>query len=206
MRVSSKPMAYVSTMVAGFLFGAVDQYLGSGHVTSRFGYWTITVSGMSAPWLILPFVAGLTQERARKAAILGLIVSMSALLGYFWMSNSAFEGVPLEHTLPRMFTMATTDSNLLWIAGGLFSGPLYGYFGHRWRVARSWVAAALVSLALCLEPLARRLIGEHLFGGLNGSPVVWGAEIALGVATVAVLGAMILTDRRTRHRTPSAAG
>ena len=117
-------MVYVLVILAGFAFGALDQYLGTVHVTQHVGWWTITVSGMSAPWLIVPFLAGMTQDRPRKAAGLGLLVTMSALLGYFWMSNSAFEGVALDRTLPRMEAMIRSDTNLLWIAGGLITGPL----------------------------------------------------------------------------------
>src|SRR6185295_15250898 len=137
--------------------GALDQYLGTIHVTSRLGWWTITVSGMSAPWLILPFLAGMTQERTRRAALLGLVVVLSALAGYFAMSNSVFESVPIADFWHRTVASAITGYNLLWIAGGVLTGPVYAYFGHRWRVARSWVGAALVTLALCLEPLARAM-------------------------------------------------
>lgn len=185
----------------GFLFGAFDQYLGTVHVTSHVGWWTITVSGMSAPWLILPFLAGMTQERAKRAVALGVIVVLSALAGYFAMSNSVFESVPVAHFWPRTARMATTTSNLLWIVGGLITGPIYAYFGHRWRVARSWVGAALVTLALCLEPLARSIAGTDVVGGgLGGSRVVWGAEIAIGLAAAAVFVAMHASRRRdTSH-------
>jgi hypothetical protein len=154
---------------------------------------------MSAPWLIVPFLVGMTQDRPRRAAGLGLLVTMTALLGYFWMSKSAFEGVPLDRTLPRMEAMIRTDTNLLWIAGGLITGPLFGYLGHRWRVARSWVAAALVVSALCLEPVARASIGTWVVGGLSGSRVVWSSEIAVGVAAAVVFGWMIVATRRARE-------
>ena len=189
-------MSFVVVIAIGFLFGAVDQYLGTTHVTSRLGWWTITVSGMSAPWLILPFLVGVTQERARKAAILGLLVTMAALLGYFYMSNSAFEGVALDRAWPRMAAMMRGDYNLLWIASGLVTGPLYGYFGHRWRVARSWVGALCVASVLCLEPLARRTAGTAIAGGLSGSPVVWTVEVVTGITVAVVCVAAVLRDRR----------
>ena len=90
-------MAFLLAIAIGFVFGALDQYLGTVHVTSHLGWWTITVSGMSAPWLILPFLAGLTQERAKRAVALGVVVVLAALAGYFAMSNSVFEGVPVAH-------------------------------------------------------------------------------------------------------------
>jgi hypothetical protein len=191
-------MAFVLAIVIGFVFGAVDQYLGTVHVTSRLGWSTITVSGMSAPWLILPFVAGMTQQRAKRAVALGLLVVMSALAGYFAMSNSVFESVPLANFWPRTVRMATTESNLLWVVGGVITGPVYAYFGHRWRVARSWVGAALVTLALCLEPVARSVVGTGFVGGgLSGSPVVWAAEVAIGLVAAAVFVAMLVARRRT---------
>jgi hypothetical protein len=195
-------MAFVLAIVIGFVFGAVDQYLGTVHVTSHLGWWTITVSGMSAPWLILPFLAGMTQQRAKRAVALGVIVVLSALAGYFAMSNSVFESVPVAHFWPRTVRMATTESNLLWIVGGLITGPIYAYFGHRWRVARSWVGAALVTLALCLEPVARSIVGtDFVGGGLSGSRAVWGAEVAVGLVAAALFAAMFVSRRRAAART-----
>jgi hypothetical protein len=195
-------MAFVLAIVIGSVFGAVDQYLGTVHVTSHLGWWTITVSGMSAPWLILPFLAGMTQQRAKRAVALGVIVVLSALAGYFAMSNSVFESVPVAHFWPRTVRMATTESNLLWIVGGLITGPIYAYFGHRWRVARSWVGAALVTLALCLEPVARSIVGtDFVGGGLSGSRAVWGAEVAVGLVAAALFAAMFVSRRRAAART-----
>ena len=194
-------MAFLLAVVIGFLFGAMDQYLGTVHVTSHLGWWTITVSGMSAPWLILPFLAGMTQQRAKHAVALGAVIVLSALAGYFAMSNSVFESVPVVHFWPRTVRMATTESNLLWIVGGLITGPIYAYFGHRWRVARSWVGAALATLALCFEPLARSIVGTGFVGGgLSGSRVVWGAEAAIGlVAGVVFIWMLVLQRRNVRH-------
>jgi hypothetical protein len=192
-------MAYVGAIVLGVVFGAVDQYLGTVHVTSRLGWWTITVSGMSAPWLIVPFLVGTTQDRARKAAVLGFIVTMSALVGYFVMSNSGFEGVPLARFLPRTVAMVRSGTNPLWIASGALTGPLYAYLGHRWRVSRSWIGAALVTLALCFESLARYAAGTRISGGLSGSPVVWWAEVAIGLMAALCFAWFIAAARQSRE-------
>ena len=81
-------MAYLVAVIVGLAFGAADQYLGS---MSWLGPWASTAAQMSAPWLILPFVVGITQQRARRAAALGLVVTVSALLGYFAMTYSPME-------------------------------------------------------------------------------------------------------------------
>ena len=166
-------MAYFVAIAIGLVFGASDQYLGTVHVTSRLGWWTITVSGMSAPWLIVPFLVGTTQDRARRAVALGLLVTMSALLGYFAMSNSVFEGVPIDRFWPRTVSIVRSGGNLLWIAGGAITAPLYAYFGHRWR-------------------------GDRYFGGLNGSQVAWRTEVAVGIAASFVFLSMIIFARRAR--------
>lgn len=189
-------VAYLVVVMAGLLFGAVDQFLG----TIRFGPWAWTVSGMSAPWLVLPFVVGMTQERSRRAMALGLVVTMAALVGYFAMTHSPMEGAPLAEFPSRFLNMVTTGSNPLWILGGIVTGPLYGFLGHRWRVARSWVSAALIASALCLEPLARGAVGM-----LSPHPFVWWAEIAIGAVVAAAFASVIATSRRAREIVPPTA-
>jgi hypothetical protein len=50
-------LAGVAYVVVGLAFGAADRSLG----TIRFGPWAWTVSAMSAPWLVLPFVVGMPK-------------------------------------------------------------------------------------------------------------------------------------------------
>ena len=169
-------MAYLIALVAGLVFGAGDQYLGTLAAGSALGTWSWTVSGMSAPWLILPFVAGMTQDRPRRAMALGLIVTLSALAGYFAMTYSPMESIPIRDFASGVLHMVTSMPNPLWILAGAVTGPLFGWLGHRWRVARSWVAAALITVALCFEPLAR------LARGSLSDPPVWAAEVAIGLA------------------------
>ena len=184
-------MAYGIAIVAGLLFGAGDQYLGTLAAGSLLGTWTWTASGMSAPWVIAPFLTGSTQDRSRRAMALGLVVTLSALVGYFAMSHSPMEGAALKDFWPRVTRMVTTGYNPVWIAAGLVTGPLFGYLGNRWRVDRWWVSAVAVASSLCLEPLARLPVGR-----LEPPPVVWGAEVALGIAAAAWFAFVITSARR----------
>jgi hypothetical protein len=182
-------VAYVIAVVAGLAFGATDQYLG----TIRFGPWAWTVSGMSAPWLVLPFVVGMTQTRSRRAMTLGLAATLAALVGYFAMTYSPMEGVPTNRFFSGIVTIARTGYNPLWIIGGMVAGPLYGFLGHRWRVARAWTSAAFVSAALCLEPLARSLVGR-----LSPQRLVWGVEVGVGLVLALASAVAVVAARRVR--------
>ena len=159
-------------IVFGFVFGAADQYLGS-RIT--LGPWAATVSTASAPWLLLPFAFGCSQVRPRRAMLLGLVVTVAALAGYFTLMWSPLEGVPLSESLPGLPTLMRSQwANML---GGLVTGPLFGLVGQRWRTNRSWASAALVAGSLCLEPFARLAAGR-----LSPPAFVWEIEVATGAA------------------------
>ncbi|MEA2522031.1 MAG: hypothetical protein QOI81_1677 [Actinomycetota bacterium] len=190
-------MAYLLAVILGLAFGAADQYLGS---MSWLGPWVSTAAQVSAPWLILPFLLGATQRLPRRAALLGLIVTLSALLGYFAMTYSPME-VPMW-TFHRFLTglVAVTTRgyyNAVFIFAGIITGPVVGLLGQRWRVRRWWVSAAFVAGALCLEPVARWGSGQ-----LFGPAPVWTVEAALG-AIVATLMAYWLIERRRAPSAPS---
>jgi hypothetical protein len=188
-------VAYFIAVVVGLAFGATDQYLG----TIRFDPWAWTVSGMSAPWLVLPFVVGMTQERARRAMALGLVATVAALVGYFAMTYSPMESIPVAEFPKGFLTIVRTGYNPLWIAGGAVIGPLFGLLGQRWRIARWWPSAALVTCALCFEPLARERVGR-----LAPHPNVWGIEVAVGAVAAVSFALMIATARRARETVPPA--
>lgn len=168
---------FVVAALVGLVFGAGDQYLGSLKSMVALGPWTVSVSQMSALWLLLPFALGCTQDRPRRAMLLGLVATVSALVGYFAMTLSPMEGVALSSVPAGILPLLR--SNLVVIVGGLVSGPGFGLLGQRWRRSRSWASAAFVAGALLLEPLAR-----HIKGQLFGPGWVWAAEVALGAFLV----------------------
>jgi hypothetical protein len=178
-------MPFVLAALCGFAFGALDQYFGS---LISLGPWAASVSGLSAPWLVLPFLAGWTQRRPRGAMLAGLVAVAAALLGYFLMTVSPFESVPLG-SFARAF-LAVARTNALWIVGGVVTAPLFGLLGQRWRAGRWWASAALLAGSLCLEPFARSLVGR-----VPPADGVWLAEIAIG-ACLAVYFAGAARRRR----------
>jgi Family of unknown function (DUF6518) len=147
-------MAVALALLLSAAFGAGDQYLGSltgsGHVWAA--GWSTDISLLSAPWLVLPFLAGAAQRDARRAALLGLACTYAALLGYGLMTLSPIENAHITAATVRGFF--SSERNLL--IGGIVTGPLFGWFGQRWRTRRAIGGALFTAAALCLEPLVRR--------------------------------------------------
>jgi hypothetical protein len=183
-------MAVLLALVLSAVFGAGDQYLGSlqgsGHVWAA--GWSSDVSLLSAPWLVLPFVAGATQRQSRRAALLGLACTYAALLGYGLMTLS-----PVEHAHLTLATFrGLVVSERLVLVGGVVTGPLFGWLGWRWRARREIAGALVTAAALCLEPLARKISINPI-----GYRDVWLAEVVVGL----VFAAAIVVRRYSRRST-----
>src|SRR4051812_6954100 len=129
-------MTAVIVMFLAFVFGAGDQYLGnfSAHP------WMADVSLLSAPWLVIAFAAGATQRDPKRAALIGTAATFAALIGYMLMTLSPIENAHLTLTSVGGFLVSSQRVFL----GGLVTGPLFAWLGHRWRVHGSR-AAGLVT-------------------------------------------------------------
>ncbi len=169
-------------LVLAALFGAGDQYLGSFSMHP----WMADVSLLSAPWLVLAFLAGCTQREPKRAAFLGLGCTLAALVGYGVMTLSPVENAHMTLTTVRGFV--ASESRV--ILGGLVTGPLFAWFGQRWRVERAWVGALATAAALCLEPFVRIPVGRAI-----RSETVLLAEIVFGIALAAYVAAIRIAAR-----------
>jgi hypothetical protein len=173
-------MVVALALLLSAAFGAGDQYLGSltgsGHAWA-FG-WSSDVSLLSAPWLVLPFVAGATQRLPKRAAVVGLACTYVALLGYGLMTLSPVEHAQITTATLRGFL--TSESSVL--VGGVVTGPLFGWFGQQWRTRRAITGALVTAAALCLEPLARHMTIDPI-----GNRDVWLAEVTAGLALAAAV-------------------
>ena len=176
-------MAYLLTAIVGLLFGGAVEHLGS----LAFGPWAWTLSQLSAPWLLLPFAVGSTEQRAAKAAVLGLMATLFGVVGYVMMlsvsAGSGRGGLTASIVLHEAFTQAR------WFLAGAVSGPLYGLLGQRWHRFRWWPSALLAAGSLCLEPVVLAAVGRTF-----GPSVVYVAETATGLA----LGAYFVLIARRR--------
>jgi hypothetical protein len=168
----------VLALVLSAAFGTGDQYLGSltgsGHLWAA--GWSSDVSLLSAPWLVLPFLAGATQRSPRRAVLLGLACTYAALVGYGLMTLSPVEHAHISAASLRGFAV----SERAVLVGGIVTGPLFGWFGQQWRTRRAIAGALVTAAALCLEPLARRAAVRPI-----ADRDVWLAEVAAGLALAA---------------------
>jgi hypothetical protein len=175
-------------------FGAIDQYFGA-----QYSPFLIEVSGLSAPWLLVPFLAGASQPAARPAALLGWATTWLAIVAYTFMEFSPVEGTQLT---PHAY-LACLVRQWPWIAGGLLTGPLYGWLGHRFRAHRSWAAGLLAALPVFLEPAGRWLTTDLGLDRLarwqfswppaglgHGAVTAMLAEACLGLLLLAVMTAV----------------
>jgi hypothetical protein len=172
----------VSALVVAAVFGGADQYLGS----LSWHPWAAEVSLLSAPWLVLAFLAGATQRDPKWAALLGLACTAAALVGYGLMTLSPVENAQLS--VASAGALVHSESRV--IVGGLFTGPLFGWLGQRWHVKGAWLGAVATAAAVCLEPLARVPAGSTI-----RFREVWLAEIAAGV----VLAIFFVAYARSRQ-------
>lgn len=202
---SDRAALVVIVLVAAFAFGAIDQLIPwaiskSSHV--GLDMFAVQVSKMSAPWLLVPFLAGAWQSGRLRAAMLGLAATWLAVLAYVVMIVSPMEGV---HLTPRTFAFSLA-SQWPWFAGGLITGPLYGWLGQLWRTRRSAVAALLAALPVLLEPAALWLSSRLGLGGTRllffqwpyqrGAVAAEFAEIAAGVV-LTYAAAKVMARSRT---------
>ena len=167
-------MVVVVALVLSGLFGGGDQYLGS----LSWHPWAADVSLLSAPWLVVAFLAGCTQRDPRRAALLGFACTATALLGYGLMTLS-----PVEHAQLNLHTVeGFVRSESPVIVGSVFTGPLFGWFGQRWRTDRAWLGALVVAAAVCLEPFARTAYGHAIrFRAVSLAEVAAGLAMAVYV-------------------------
>lgn len=173
-------MTVALALLLAAVFGAADQYLGSFSMHP----WMADISLLSAPWLLLPFLAGLTQREAKRAALLGLGCTFAALVGYGLMTLSPVENAHLTAAGARGFVISSNRDFI----GGLVTGPVFAWLGYRWRVHRDWLAALAPAVALCLEPLAH-VVRSH---------TVRLAEIAAGLALAGYFAVSVAARERAR--------
>jgi hypothetical protein len=140
----------------------------------------------SAPWMLVPFLAGALYTRVWRAAVMGVATTLAAFLGFY-----SAEAVILDLGEHPWYTglKLTLGSGRIYETWGLASGAVFGGLGGLWA-SRSLVAAPIaVSLAFILEPLVLLYLwragiwagGDEYFD----YPLLCISEVVLGLAGIA---------------------
>lgn len=161
-----------AVLLAALLFGGADQYLGSLSAQP----WLTDVSLLSAPWLAVPLLAGLSQPTARRGALAGLAATAAALAGYAAMTLSPVENAHLTLAALRGFVVSDPPVFI----GACVTGPLFGWLGRQRRT----LGLLLLAGATAFEPAAHALYG----GAIRAEGVV-AAEVSAGVLLAAYASA-----------------
>lgn len=147
-----------------------------------------TAGNLSAPWVILPLLAGALVARGR--AVLGAVVGVAGTwlaLCAFYLTNTFVLDLGPHSTLGDLaLTMGAVGN--LWFRYGLVSGIALGGVGA-WLAERgSLRTVGLVAAALLvLEPAALALGRTLALSGLGPDPLVSVAEVGCGLALATAL-------------------
>ena len=169
----------VLLLVAGAAFGVLMAILKGQDTGVR-----DALGNTSAPWIVLPFVAGASFTRLRSAALAGLAVTLASLLGFYIAEAAILDLGPHPWWVDLRLTAGSVNIYERW---GIFSGLLYGTLGWLWASRSRAIAAAAVGLAFVAEPLIVFVVRRAgvWYGMLLDYPWLWIAEVMLGVIAIA---------------------
>ena len=167
-------------LLAAIAFGALVALIKGQDVGAR-----NALGNTSAPWVVVPFLAGALYSRAWQAALIGIATTLAAFFGFYLAEAAVLDLGPHPWYVDLQLTLGSGHVYEIW---GTPVGLLYGIFGWLWVSRSSAAAAVAVGLAFVTEPLivftlARANVWEG--GGLLSYPWVWGTEVAIGVVAIA---------------------
>jgi hypothetical protein len=169
-------------LVSGFAFGLVMAAVKGQDAGVR-----DAVGNMSAPWVLLPFLAGTRYPRILHSALAGVAITLAAFFGFYLAEAAILDLGPLPWYTDLRLTLGSGHAYEAW---GIASGFLYGALGGLWRV-RSLVAAPIaLGLTFICEPLVVLTVertGLWGGGGLLDYRWLWITEVAIGLAITCVV-------------------
>ncbi|HEY6396175.1 MAG TPA: DUF6518 family protein [Solirubrobacteraceae bacterium] len=182
-------------VIAAGCFGVVTSLLKGqgGGVRLAFG-------NISAPWLLVAFLAGTQYRRLRYAALAGLLATLAALLGFYAEQSPLVElgsrsGDFIANPAGAFDFLVSAHS--VYFLGGVVIGPIFGLLGGIWGQRRSRLAAGAVALAFVCEPVVVWALG----GGVGNAGLVSGyLGLALAEAAIGIAGAVLIFSRTHASR------
>jgi hypothetical protein len=171
----------VSLLLAGVAFGVLVAVVKGQDPGVR-----DALGNTSAPWVVVPFLAGARYRSVWRATLIGVATTLAAFLG-FYAAEAAILDLGLHPWYVDLrLTLGAGREYEVW---GLLSGSLYGALGGLWASRLVIVAPVAVGLAFVCEPLIVLFLWR---GGIWGGGELllhyrwlWASEILIGCAAVA---------------------
>jgi hypothetical protein len=178
---------------AGAVLGAALAHIPAPSDPSSF--W---IANYSAPWALLPFLAGRTQRTWRWALAAGVLLDVGCVLGFYsgfltadaGRLGAAPETPPAELLVAGLVHWAVFTAP--WVVLATATGAAYGLLGRAWARSRAAVACLAVISPFLAEPLLWRLYRGYLPGPL----VVWVLEAAFGALLTVWFAVQLASARR----------
>jgi hypothetical protein len=183
----------VLLVVIGFAFGVVESVVKGNGAGVRDG-----IGNLSAPWVIVPLLAGAAGGRGRilLGAAIGLLTTVVALVG-FYLANAFVLDLGPHSSLHDIGL--TLDVGNVWFKAGVVSGPAMGALGA-WAANRSRLTVvAIAAGTVLLEPLAVYLAYRGSNGFFSAGDGAWNG-IYVVEAVVGAGAAAVVWRVRTRQR------
>lgn len=142
----------------------------------------------SAPWVVVPFLAGTRFPRIWQAALVGVATTLVSFAGFYLAEAAILDLGPHPWYVDLQLTLG---SGRLYERWGLLSGSVYGALGGIWASRRLVAAPIAVGLAFVSEPVIVRLLSrERVWGGgelLFHHTWIWVAEVLIGLGAIALV-------------------
>lgn len=141
------------------------------------------LGNLSAPWVLIPFLAGARSRNVWRGAVFGVAVTLAAFLGFYLAEAAILDLGPHPWYVDVQLTVRWN----VYETWGIASGVLYGALGALWSSRRSPAAATAVGLAFVAEPLVVLLLRDDgIWGGeLLRYSWLWSGEVLVGLAAIA---------------------
>jgi hypothetical protein len=168
-------------LLLGFLFGVLVAAVKGQDAGVR-----DALGNTSAPWVLVPFLAGTRYTRVSHAALVGIAATLAAFFGFYLAEAAILDLGPHPWYVDLKLTLGSGRIYEKW---GIVTGGLYGALGGLWASRRLVVAPIAVCLAFVAEPLIVLFLKRAgIWGGgdlLNYS-WMWVAEVLIGLSGIAV--------------------
>jgi hypothetical protein len=184
----------VPLLLAAIAFGVVMAVIKGQETGAR-----DALGNLSAPWALLPFLAGTRCRGPLAGALVGVLTTSAAFLGFYSAEAAILDLGSHPWYVDLRLTLGSGHVYELW---GTVSGLAFGALGAVWATSRSALAGVAVGLVFVCEPAIVWVLKDADVwggGGLFEHAWIWIGEILLG------LGAILVILRQSRAPRSSSA-